>query len=234
MGRLSGLSNEFTVGCLPAEFGYSCQHSVQHRARSKEAAHTIPAGTETYSSVLTPMTGCRALARVLCWKLWWAEIFSREAQASSQGDLWFCSWSTWTTPAHENMGSSCTTIASRCMISVRPLIVTLSSQQAPCQNRAWTGSLYWSLLSAVLEPGLTVVWCAAEKIREEIESETMRFLSGKGKAVAPDPIQLTVYSPVVPNLTLVDMPGKAQALVHFSCQLATPLCLAALWSWWIA
>ena len=35
----------------------------------------------------------------------------------------------------------------------------------------------------------------------------MRFLAGKGKAVAPDPIQLTVYSPVVPNLTLVDMPG---------------------------
>ena len=37
----------------------------------------------------------------------------------------------------------------------------------------------------------------------------MRFLAGKGKAVAPDPIQLTVYSPVVPNLTLVDMPGAA-------------------------
>ena len=51
------------------------------------------------------------------------------------------------------------------------------------------------------------IFACAEKIREEIESETMRFLAGKGKAVAPDPIQLTVYSPVVPNLTLVDMPG---------------------------
>jgi hypothetical protein len=35
----------------------------------------------------------------------------------------------------------------------------------------------------------------------------MRYLQVKGKAVSPDPIQLTVYSPDVPNLTLVDMPG---------------------------
>lgn len=47
----------------------------------------------------------------------------------------------------------------------------------------------------------------AGQIRDEIEAETNRFLSGKGRAVAPDPIQLTIYSPSVPNLTLVDMPG---------------------------
>ncbi|KAK9829182.1 hypothetical protein WJX72_004363 [[Myrmecia] bisecta] len=46
-----------------------------------------------------------------------------------------------------------------------------------------------------------------DAIRQEIEDETGRFLKGKGKAVAPDPIQLTVHSPNVPNLTLVDMPG---------------------------
>ncbi|KAK9812407.1 hypothetical protein WJX73_008699 [Symbiochloris irregularis] len=45
------------------------------------------------------------------------------------------------------------------------------------------------------------------QIRDEIEAETNRFLAGKGRAVAPDPIQLTIYSPSVPNLTLVDMPG---------------------------
>lgn len=28
-----------------------------------------------------------------------------------------------------------------------------------------------------------------------------------GKVVSPDPIYLTVYSPNVPNLTMVDMPG---------------------------
>ena len=39
----------------------------------------------------------------------------------------------------------------------------------------------------------------------------MRYLKAKGKAVAPEPIQLTVYSPNVPNLTLVDMPGAQLA-----------------------
>lgn len=46
-----------------------------------------------------------------------------------------------------------------------------------------------------------------DAIRAEIEAETMKYLKAKGKAVSPDPIQLTVYSPNVPNLTLVDMPG---------------------------
>ena len=48
---------------------------------------------------------------------------------------------------------------------------------------------------------------SAVAIRNEIEAETMRYLQTKGKVVSADPIQLTVYSPVVPNLTLVDMPG---------------------------
>jgi hypothetical protein len=52
----------------------------------------------------------------------------------------------------------------------------------------------------------------AEGIRDEIEAETNRYLKGKGRAVAPEPIQLTVYSPNVPNLTLVDMPGERHAL----------------------
>ena len=46
-----------------------------------------------------------------------------------------------------------------------------------------------------------------DAIRAEIEAETGRYLKAKGRAVSPDPIQLTVYSPNVPNLTLVDMPG---------------------------
>ena len=41
----------------------------------------------------------------------------------------------------------------------------------------------------------------------EIEAETKRYLQQNGKVVSADPIQLTVYSPLVPNLTLVDMPG---------------------------
>lgn len=44
-------------------------------------------------------------------------------------------------------------------------------------------------------------------MRAEIEAETERLLRTEGKAVSPKPIQLTVTSPHVPNLTLVDMPG---------------------------
>ena len=43
-------------------------------------------------------------------------------------------------------------------------------------------------------------------MREEIEAETARSL-GPGKAVSAEPIMLTIKSPYVPNLTLVDMPG---------------------------
>ena len=56
----------------------------------------------------------------------------------------------------------------------------------------------------------------AEAIRDEIEAETNRYLKGKGRAVAPEPIQLTVYSPMVPNLTLVDMPGEGH-IGRYNC-----------------
>ena len=59
---------------------------------------------------------------------------------------------------------------------------------------------------------LSFVNAVAEAIRDEIEAETNRYLKGKGRAVAPEPIQLTVFSPNVPNLTLVDMPGESFGL----------------------
>ena len=49
-----------------------------------------------------------------------------------------------------------------------------------------------------------------DAIMMEIEAETKRYLQQNGKVVSADPIQLTVYSPLVPNLTLVDMPGTPQ------------------------
>lgn len=55
---------------------------------------------------------------------------------------------------------------------------------------------------------------SAVTIRNEIEAETMRYLQTKGKVVSADPIQLTVYSPLVPNLTLVDMPGEFSIVPH--------------------
>lgn len=60
----------------------------------------------------------------------------------------------------------------------------------------------------------------AEKIRQEIEDETERHLSKGSKVVSPIPIYLTIYSPLVPNLTLVDMPGErlcTSLLTRFEC-----------------
>lgn len=53
-----------------------------------------------------------------------------------------------------------------------------------------------------------------EKIRQEIEDETERHLSKGSKVVSPIPIYLTIYSPVVPNLTLVDMPGLTKVAIE--------------------
>lgn len=52
-----------------------------------------------------------------------------------------------------------------------------------------------------------------DAMREEIEAETHRHLQKCRKPVSPDPIQLTVYSPTVPNLTLVDMPGLTKIAI---------------------
>ena len=72
---------------------------------------------------------------------------------------------------------------------------------------------------------ITVTQWSADAIKDEIEAETNRHLKKSAKSVSPDPIQLTVYSPNVPNLTLVDMPGKFLSwhfafclfLLHASC-----------------
>lgn len=51
-------------------------------------------------------------------------------------------------------------------------------------------------------------WTNFEDIQKEIDAETDRHMKKQGgKVVSPDPIYLTIYSPNVPNLTMVDMPG---------------------------
>ena len=44
------------------------------------------------------------------------------------------------------------------------------------------------------------------KIRREIEEQTMR-IAGYDKNISDEPISLTIYSPYVVDLTLVDLPG---------------------------
>eukprot|EP00983_Pelagomonas_calceolata_P037954 1136615-Pelagomonas_calceolata.AAC.6 len=49
----------------------------------------------------------------------------------------------------------------------------------------------------------------AYEVRDEISEETDRHLKRfSNRVVSGDPIYLTVYSPNVPNLSLVDMPGR--------------------------
>ncbi|GIQ91645.1 dynamin superfamily protein, partial [Kipferlia bialata] len=48
-----------------------------------------------------------------------------------------------------------------------------------------------------------------DDIRREIEAETDR-MTGTGKRVSESPIRLSIYSPNVLNLTLVDLPGIAR------------------------
>lgn len=89
-----------------------------------------------------------------------------------------------------------------------------------------------------------VALCPADKIRQEIEDETERLLRTVpgNKAVSPVPIYLTVYSPMVPNLTLVDMPGvhagTDTARKHCECaaqlvrqQPAIAQASKVLWQW---
>ena len=45
-----------------------------------------------------------------------------------------------------------------------------------------------------------------DKVRKEIESQT-NILAGSKKKIENKPIYLTIYSPEVPNLTLIDLPG---------------------------
>ena len=44
------------------------------------------------------------------------------------------------------------------------------------------------------------------KIRREIEEQTMR-IAGHDKNISDEPISLTIYSPFVVDLTMVDLPG---------------------------
>jgi replication fork clamp-binding protein CrfC len=50
------------------------------------------------------------------------------------------------------------------------------------------------------------------QIRKEIEAETDR-LTGTNKGISPEPIILTIYSPHVLNLSLVDLPGLTETAV---------------------
>ena len=51
-------------------------------------------------------------------------------------------------------------------------------------------------------------------IRAEIEAETDKIAGSSGKCISDKPISLTIYSPNVVDLTLVDLPGITKVPVH--------------------
>ena len=85
------------------------------------------------------------------------------------------------------------------------MIITLPATDAPAAR--YQSPAAAPLLGLCVDAAPPPV-SATDQIRGEIEAETDRHL-GKlgGRVVSPDPIYLTVFSPHVPNLTLVDMPG---------------------------
>lgn len=53
-----------------------------------------------------------------------------------------------------------------------------------------------------------------DQIRQEIIEQTDRIAGSNGKCVSDKPINLTIYSPSVVDLTLVDLPGITKVPVH--------------------
>ena len=51
-----------------------------------------------------------------------------------------------------------------------------------------------------------------DQVRQEIETQTAK-IAGKNKGVSTSPISLTIFSPRVVDLTLVDLPGLTKVPV---------------------
>ncbi|KAL2328164.1 hypothetical protein Fmac_021591 [Flemingia macrophylla] len=64
-----------------------------------------------------------------------------------------------------------------------------------------------------LSPSPTAERLRAECFKKEISDETDR-ITGKTKAISNVPIQLSIYSPHVVNLTLIDLPGLTKVVVE--------------------
>ncbi|MBA0782395.1 hypothetical protein Gotri_000283, partial [Gossypium trilobum] len=59
----------------------------------------------------------------------------------------------------------------------------------------------------------TYFFCGAGAVRNEIQEETDR-ITGKTKQISPVPIHLSIYSPHVVNLTLIDLPGLTKVAIE--------------------
>uniref|UniRef100_A0A0D9XH54 Dynamin-type G domain-containing protein n=1 Tax=Leersia perrieri TaxID=77586 RepID=A0A0D9XH54_9ORYZ len=79
----------------------------------------------------------------------------------------------------------------------------------------------YTLSFAISEPSTKLIvtalffplYCGAALVRQEIADETDR-MTGKTKQISPVPIHLSIYSPNVVNLTLIDLPGLTKVAVE--------------------
>eukprot|EP01061_Rhynchopus_euleeides_P047641 TRINITY_DN9676_c0_g1_i1.p1 TRINITY_DN9676_c0_g1~~TRINITY_DN9676_c0_g1_i1.p1 ORF type:complete len:739 (+),score=252.62 TRINITY_DN9676_c0_g1_i1:258-2219(+) len=97
------------------------------------------------------------------------------------------------------------------IVTRRPLVLQmrhLSTQDCQKREAAGEATEFATFLHA---PGK--VFTDFDEVRLEIESDTFKKC-GRSKGVSPDPIRLTVTSPKVLDLTLIDLPGLTKIAVE--------------------
>lgn len=91
------------------------------------------------------------------------------------------------------------------VVTRRPLILTLrNTSEAPDDHK----EDYYEFGHAPSKRKFD-----GEEIRKEILRDTERLISSSSKAISPKPILLTIYSPHVLSLTLIDLPGLTKVAV---------------------
>ncbi|OEL24533.1 Dynamin-related protein 1E [Dichanthelium oligosanthes] len=94
------------------------------------------------------------------------------------------------------------------IVTRRPLVLQLHQTENGSQE-------YAEFLHMPKTRAQTIIslYCGAALVRQEIADETDR-LTGKSKQISPVPIHLSIYSPKVVNLTLIDLPGLTKVAVE--------------------
>ncbi|KAK6921597.1 Dynamin stalk domain [Dillenia turbinata] len=106
------------------------------------------------------------------------------------------------------------------MASLESLIGLVNRIQRACTvlgDHGGEGMSLWEALPSVAvvggQLGFDYYKCVKPAVRKEIEDETDR-MTGKTKHISNIPIHLSIYSPNVVNLTLIDLPGMTKVAVE--------------------
>ncbi|GKB95954.1 dynamin-related protein 1E-like protein [Tanacetum coccineum] len=105
------------------------------------------------------------------------------------------------------------------IVTRRPLVLQLHktdggeeyAEFGHMQRRRFTD--FYELDRTLLRAGIPFASDTRSLVRQEIQDETDR-ITGKSKQISPIPIHLSIYSPRVVNLTLIDLPGLTKVAVE--------------------